>query len=223
MNDVIGTSARTWKRLGVPREVREEMSADLEAELAAAAEDGISADDFVAGDATAFATEWAVARGVVRPRARVVASAVAALVGAVPVTGFALFVAYGMSSDGFAEIFPRVSEYLGSTGAWLLVVLYAIGAAFATAGAVAAVGAYLRWQDDTAVATTLRLLAVALPLGTAAAVGSAMVLAWTQKFSTDGAVVLSEVVTGGAIFAAVVAVGRVAAVSRLAETRAAAR
>jgi hypothetical protein len=198
------------------------MSADLESELVAAAQDGVSPADFVAGDAAAFATEWALGRGVTRTRPRVIGSAIAAVAGAIPGTGFALFVAFGMSSEAFAELLPRLNGYLGSSGTWLLLVLYAVGAAFAYAGAVAGVGAYLRWRADTAVARTLQLLIVALPFGTAAAIGSAMALAWTQDFSTAGAVVLSEALVGAAIFATAVGLGRVAAVSRFGGTRAAA-
>ncbi|MDX6437718.1 MAG: hypothetical protein QOF45_301 [Gaiellaceae bacterium] len=220
MNDAVETCRKTWKRLGVAREVREEMSADLEAELVAAAQDGVSPADFVSGDAAAFATEWALGRGVARTRPRVIGSAIAAVAGAIPGTGFALFVAYGLSSDAFAEMFPRLTAYLGSSGAWALLVLYAVGAAFAYAGAVAGVGAYLRWREDTVVAPTLQLLIVALPFGTAAAIGSAIALAWTQEFSTGGVVVISEVVVGGAIFAAAVGLGRAAAVSRSGGTRA---
>lgn len=63
---------REWKRLGVPAEVAEEMAAELHADLADAAADGVPAAELLgagAHDARGFAASWATERGVV-PAAR---------------------------------------------------------------------------------------------------------------------------------------------------------
>lgn len=80
MTDVVRTCRRTWRRLGVPREEVAELAAELVSDIAAAAEDGVAQDAFVGGDARTFATEWATARALARPRPRLLATALAALV-----------------------------------------------------------------------------------------------------------------------------------------------
>jgi hypothetical protein len=213
MNDVVRTCSKTWKRLGVPSVAAAEMANELAADLAAAAEDGISAEDFVSGDAHAFALEWAQASGVIRPPRRIAASALAAVLGAVPGTGLALFVALGVSSETFRTMFPSVPTYLeSSSGAWVLLALYGVGALFAYAGAIAGVAGFLRWRQDPILANTVRLLAITLPLGTAAAIGATVFLAWTQDFPTRGAVVLTELVVATSVFAIAVVATRLAAI-----------
>jgi hypothetical protein len=71
MANFVEECRREWKRLGVPRHVRSEMAAELEADLA----EGSSLEEVVAGDAAdarGFAQTWAAARGVIpkRPRSR---------------------------------------------------------------------------------------------------------------------------------------------------------
>lgn len=222
MTDVVRTCRRSWKRLGVPGAVAAEMTAELETELAEAAADGVPPETFVGGDARSFAAQWAYSRGVVRSRARVLLTALVAVVGATPGTGFALFVAYGASSEAFQEIFPGIYGYLSSSGSWLLVVLYALGALFAYAGTVVGVAGFLRWQDDPAAEATARILAVGLPFGTAAAIGLTIAFGWTQDFSTRASVVLVEVLVAAAVFASSVAAARFFAVRSRAGTPAAA-
>jgi len=78
MTQVVHECRRTWRRLGVPREVADEMAADLEADLAAGAAEGYSPVSVVGADAKAFAAAWATERGVVRPRLRLALTATAA-------------------------------------------------------------------------------------------------------------------------------------------------
>jgi len=154
------------------------MAAELEADLTAAENDGTSVGAYVGGDLRGFALEWASARGLVRTRLALGSTALASILGTIPGAFFALFVAYGMSSQAFAEIFGSpegvgdASVMTYSPPSWLLLGLYALGAVIAYAGALAAISAWLSWRLDPARGRTLRYLALGLPFGTAAAVFS---------------------------------------------------
>jgi hypothetical protein len=187
------------------------MASELEADLAAAAVDGISPHAYVDGDAHAFALAWATERGVVEPRARLASTVLAALAGAVPGAGFALFVAYGLSSTAMAEILRGGRTSL-SLPPPVLLALYGIGAIFAYAGALAAVAGVLRWRLDPAASRTVRSLASMLPVGTAVAIGLAVAFASMRSFSTDLKSVLGDVVVATAAFAAAVAAVRLRAI-----------
>jgi hypothetical protein len=72
VNPFVEECRREWKRLGVPDPVANEMSADLEVDLAEAEADGTSAEEVLgtgAFDAPAFAAAWAAERGVIPPPA----------------------------------------------------------------------------------------------------------------------------------------------------------
>ncbi len=222
MTDVLRACRRTWRRQGVPRAVAAEMAADLEADLAAAAKEGVSPEAFVARDPNAFAIAWATARGVARPRLRLALTAAAAVAGAVPGAGFALFAAYGLSSPAVGEILggaeTRVGEHTSVTylnlPTWLIGTLYALGALFAYAGAVATVAGVLRWRLDPAAGQTVRSLAAALPVATAAAIAASVLFASTRGFSTETPVVAGDAVVALAVFGAAVVGVRVLAVLR---------
>ena len=68
MNDFVRECEAEWRRLGVPTAAANEMAADLRADLAEAAADGVSAE-YVLGhgvfDPRSFAADWATARGLV--------------------------------------------------------------------------------------------------------------------------------------------------------------
>jgi hypothetical protein len=214
VKSVVETCKGTWRRAGVRPDVAAEMAADLEADLAAAAADDVSAEEYVGHDPRAFALAWATERGVVEPRPRLVSTAFAALAGAVPGTGFALFVAYGLSSSGMAEILGGSGGQALSLPPLLLVALYGLGAVFAYAGALAAVYAVLRWRLDPVAAGTVRSLASLLPGGTAIAIGLAVAFASTRSFSTDAKTVLGDSLVAAAVFGLTVAGVRLRAVSR---------
>jgi len=227
MTHVVKKCRRTWRRLGVPRKVAEEMAVDLEADIAAAEAEGHPATSVIGADAEAFATAWATERGVVRPRLRLALTALAALVGALPGAGFALFVAaagirYGLSSEAMAGILSDDMTRVGenayepdlSLPPFLLLALCLLGAVFACAGAVGAVAAALHWRNDLVAARTVRSLAAALPAATAAAVGATILYSSTRAFSTDFAVVIADVMVAAGVFAASVALVRLHAVRR---------
>lgn len=222
IDETVNRCRREWRRLGVDRTSEDEMAAELAADLTAAAADGQPHESVTGPDARELARSWAAARGVVQPRRRILTTATAALVGAVPGAGFALFIAYGLSSQAMAEIFGgnviRVGEnaYQPSLSppVWLILPLYAIGAAFAYGGAVAAAAAVLHVRGDVAAEATTRALAKALPLATALAILATIAFASTQDFSTDFTVVVADAGVAAAVLATSVAAVRARVVRR---------
>jgi len=66
MNAYVEECRREWKRLGVPPGLAEEMGAELEADLAEAEADGVSAAEMLGeSDPRRFAATWARERGLV--------------------------------------------------------------------------------------------------------------------------------------------------------------
>jgi hypothetical protein len=66
MSPYVEECRREWKRLGVPDLLAEEMAADLEADLAEAEADGVSAAEMLGeSDPRRFAATWARERGLV--------------------------------------------------------------------------------------------------------------------------------------------------------------
>jgi hypothetical protein len=198
------------------------MAAELELDLIAAAEDGVTAEAYVGPDVRGFATLWAKERGAIRPRLRLGLTILAALVGAIPGVALALFVAYGLSSEAMAAILSDNMIRVGENAyrpyfeppEWLLPPLYALGAVFAYLGSVAAVGAVLYWRLDSALTRTLRALAITLPPATGAAIGTSVLYAWVHRFSTHRAFVFGEVFAAAAVFLSSVGVTRTVAVMR---------
>ncbi len=174
---------RTWRRLGVPTQSRQEMAAELAADLAASAADGGTAVDVVGPDPTTFAREWAEARGEVRGRWRLGLVTVAVILGAVPGAVFGLFIAYGTSSEAFASLVGNTDGYVDIPG-WLSLSLYGVGGILALAGALLTTSAALRSVDDPHPRRTVRLLAVVLPIAAILGVAAAMTYGDRLRFST---------------------------------------
>jgi len=218
MKEVLAACRRIWRRLGVRRADASSMAAELEADLRAAEDDGTNVGAYVGGDLRSFALEWASARGLVRARLALGSTALASVLGTIPGAFFALFVAYGMSSEAFAEIFGKpegtgdATVMVFNPSLWLLGCLYVLGAVIAYIGALAAVSAWLSWRLDPTRRRTLRYLALGLPFGTAAAVFSTIAFASTEDFSTQSSVVLADAAVALTVFGVSAAVLRLAAV-----------
>jgi hypothetical protein len=215
---------RTWRKLGVSRADADEMAAELEADIAAAASEGHGPQTIVGADVQAFARAWAEQRGNVRGRLHLATSAIAALVGAVPGAAFGLFVAYGLSSQAMADIFGGKRIRVGpnqyetaplSVPTWLLLALYALGAMFAYAGAVGAVALALHLRLDPIVRRTVKALAAALPFACVAAVAATVGYASTTDFSTRSHVVIADLLVAAVVFGGCVAAIRYATVRRV--------
>ncbi|HLX19188.1 MAG TPA: hypothetical protein VKR23_03455 [Gaiellaceae bacterium] len=107
MKAFVDECRREWKRLHVPDDVANEMAADLEVDLAEAAEEGASPEDvlgYAVFDPRSFAEAWARERGVVPlapDRPRVPALFVGALAAflALAVAGAVVLAAGGGSSS----------------------------------------------------------------------------------------------------------------------------
>lgn len=219
MDDVLEICRRTWNALGVPRAARDEMEAELAADLADAAAAGLEPEDYLGADPRALAAAWARERRLVRPRLRVVLTGAAAVVGAVPGAAFGLFAAYGLSSAAVGEMFgtpvrvgPASYQMHYDPPVPLLLALYALGALFAYAGALAAVRAVLAWRNDPALAVTVRALAAWLPLVVLAAIAATITFSWALGHSTSARVVFADVAVAASVLAAGAALVRLIAV-----------
>jgi hypothetical protein len=80
VSDVVSTCRSTWRRLGVSAGARADLESELRSHLDAAADGGVDVGTVVGNDAQGFASEWALARGLVRQRWRVIGSVLAAVV-----------------------------------------------------------------------------------------------------------------------------------------------
>jgi len=72
MNDFVHECEEEWRRLGVPTAAANEMAADLRADLAEAAAEGVSPEHVLGNgvfDPRSFAADWATARGLVAAQA----------------------------------------------------------------------------------------------------------------------------------------------------------
>ncbi|MFI0355323.1 hypothetical protein [Actinomadura sp. 9N407] len=226
MDKVLKQCRWTWIRIGVSAEAIEDMAAELRTDLEAAVFDGRDPRSFVGGDVAGFARAWASARGAVPLRRRAGRVAVAAILGAVPGGVMGLFILFGLSSDlwartmGAPEVWAYSSEgpYAQQTQldlpAWLVIALYALAAAVAWAGSLAAVSAALRFQADAARRATVRAAAVTLPpTGVLGAVAIQGYSVWLGK-EFDVATLVGSVLIAAAMTAAAVALNRMAVVSR---------
>ena len=142
------------------------MAAELQGDIDAASEDGVDAMTLVGGDPESFARAWASARGVVRPRWRLVSTVVASLLGMLPGTAMLVIVPLAMTSSWFVSM---VDPSNADSGYWyipfpLLVLAYLVSLVVIYAGALLAVSTWLRRQADPARSRTVKLLAVCLPV-----------------------------------------------------------
>jgi hypothetical protein len=64
VNQFIDECRREWRRLRVPKSVADDMAAELQADLADAAKEGVPPEDVVGSDARSFAQSWATERGI---------------------------------------------------------------------------------------------------------------------------------------------------------------
>ena len=208
----------------MPRAAVADMTAELEADLEAAAIEGVPASELVGHDPRGFALSWARAKGVAGPRLWLVSTAAAALIGALPGVAIGLLIAYGDALSNVQQIargyVPNDPSEAWTPPAWLALAVYVLASLVTYAGTLAAVSAVLRWRLDPAAGVTVGLLARAVPLIIAAAIGLTVLFAATQGFSTAPAVVVGDLIVPAFTLAAGVAGVRLHAVRR--ETRAAA-
>lgn len=175
MTSVITQCDRTWRRLGVASNEIESMRDQLAADLAEAEGDGVSAEAFVGGDPAGFARAWASARGVIRPRWRIVSTVVMATLGALPGVAVAFALPLAVTSGWLIDMvdpdnaslncdvdpicgnpYLNVPDWVAS---WYLVALI-----ISVLGSLAAVSAWLRRCADPARRRTLTAIAIGGPM-----------------------------------------------------------
>jgi hypothetical protein len=95
-----------WKRLGVPDAMADEMAAELEADLAEAEADGVSAAEILGeSDPRRFAATWATERGLVsQPPQKKRKRWIWVAVGLVVLAFFVLFPAFALIGSGSGSI-----------------------------------------------------------------------------------------------------------------------
>jgi hypothetical protein len=204
MSDVLLTCRTTWKRLGVPASARADLESELTADLAEAEADGVTAAAFVGGDPAGFARDWAVARGLVRARWRVLECVgVAGLVGAA-----GLAASYRVLRP--AWIHQQFDPQGTAPATWSA--LYAHALVWFVVPVLVAVALFLMVVRDRLVVHTVVVLLVTSPLSLWAAAGLAARLDGAHG-TGRGVVLLAALfaVLVGAWRAAVVAVSRRAA------------
>ena len=104
MSEFVEECRREWRRLRVPTSIADEMAAELEADLAAAATDGVSPHELL-GDPAPFAAAWAEARGVDRTRRT----------RTLVLAGIAVFVAIAFAGAGLA-LFANTTQTVRAPG-----------------------------------------------------------------------------------------------------------
>lgn len=178
MDEMLKTCRRTWRRLGLSRAEMDAMADELRADLVAAQAEGIDPQTYLGGDPAGVARAWASARGLVRPRYRVVAVMVVALLVTVPMLFAASYIYVAQTSAYVADLFrpgwdmvergpydgdgDGVLRPFVSVPLWLFVGWYILTVLAGAAGILLAVSAYLRRFADAARVATLRALAFTL-------------------------------------------------------------
>ena len=218
------TIRRAFRAYGVPRDRRDELVADLEAELLAVAADGGGAAVVLGTDPEALAAELADAHGFVPVRPRVpalvacatgpialVALATYVLVGGGPVLGlpFVSLAATHMVADPVTGSASGTVNYVDSPAAALGI--YGAAGLLALLLASLAVAAFLRLRRDACVGLTVRQLLVLLPPGALVGCGVAVAVGAATDFSTAPAVVAWECATVWLVLAAATRVARLRA------------
>ena len=203
MSSVTDECRKTWRELGVRRVVIEELAAELEADLADAEADGISADAFVGHDPSALARQWATERGRARARLRVLLTAIVAVIGAIPGASFGLFAAYGLFSTGLP-----VPDFT----TWVILIFYSLAGGFAAVGTILAVRAVLSWHADLALKQTTQLFAwTTLPV-MALAVIAAMSFASYRDYASDRVTLIGDAAVPALVYGVLLGAIRIFAV-----------
>ena len=171
---VLREAQRAWFRCGVRRRDRRLLRDELRAELGAAADD---ATDLFGPDPRTTAVAWAREQGLADRRLRLAAFLLPALAAGVVAAGGVLM----MLADAFSGTGAKA---IGDPGAVAILSVYVVSSVLSAAAVLVTTWLILRAWGDTTATLTVRVLAVALPVGglTAAAVG--ITVAGTRHFTT---------------------------------------
>ena len=209
-------------RLGVRRADARDMAAELEADLAAAAAEGVPARELVGHDPRGFALSWAREKGVAGPRLWLGSDDGRGARRGLPRSrGRALRglrrrdLEHAADRDGIHD--ESIQRMPGMRPRWLILALYVIAAIFTYAGALAAVSAVPAlatrsggWHHGA----SARL--GACRRSSRCTVGLTIGFSASQGFSTDRAAVIGDLLIPTAALALSVAGVRICAVRRAA-------
>lgn len=176
---------RAWCRLGVSRNDRRRLEAELVPDLQAAAADGNSLVDLLTPDIDTFAKDVAEAHGVRQVPPRHASVQLGGLVGAIVALAIGAAAAAGLH----AVLTPRV-ELSGRHPVAGPVLVFSLVAVAGLVGCLLGVHAVVR--GESAAGATVRRAALVVPLATAAGVGLAVALGKLSAYSDTPAIVLAE-------------------------------
>lgn len=178
------TANRLWRRAGVRGVDRKNLLRELEAELDGARHDGHSASTVLGEDSALTLRQWADERDLSGRAFRLSVVVPVALLGVAAGLAVVLLAVFAAFTD-------RPTIDFGP----LVLPMYASAGAFAYLSALLSVWVVLRL--DPHASSTIRYLAVLLPLGAIVSSGSGIGIAWWRNFNTSStvfAVVITSVV-----------------------------
>lgn len=178
------TANRLWRRAGVRGVDRKNLLTELEAELDGARHDGHSASTVLGEDSALTLRQWADERDLSGRAFRLSVVVPVALLGVAAGLAVVLLAVFAAFTDR-----PTIDF-----GPFVLP-MYASASVFAYLSALLSVWVVLRL--DPHASSTIRYLAVLLPLGAVASSGSGIGIAWWRNFNTSStvfAVVITSVV-----------------------------
>ena len=190
---MLGRLNRHWRAMGVVEADRATLTADLRAELTAAAADGVPPQQLIGDDVRTFARDLATGAQVRRTPHEWRGLFRAALIGAIP----GLVLSYLLIWRWWTVPLPIDDDRLN------LVVRYATCAAVFLTGAL--YGARRGLHGDAAAGRTVAAMAVLLPIAGALAIPVTMGFASLVDYSTSAPAIVAEgAIVGGLLAAATV-------------------
>lgn len=208
--------ARTLRSFGMPRSLVATLTADLRAELTAAAETGVGPEPIVGKDADRFAARLAEAHGYQPVPLRLFGLTAAA---ALPMS-FIAFIVYVVIAGGGPNLgLPYMTVAVernesnrafldGINEGWFIAATYLTAGAFGFALTLGGAAAYLALRGDRCIARTVRNLVVALPAGVVAGVAAAMLVGRSTDYSDDANVIAVECAVVAVAVVVAIRVGR---------------
>ncbi|MFG3423384.1 hypothetical protein [Micromonospora sp. NPDC048063] len=204
VDNLLAAADREWRALGIHRRDRVTLTADLRAELEAAAADGLDPAELLGADPTEFALRIAEEAGVERTPPRYGQVLGVATAGAMLslVVGYVVVISLHQAFVAAFDLPRSVRVPL-----WLAAgVFYGGVAAVVVAGAVLAVRIALR--DAPHIRHTAARMTLLLPPAIAAAIAAAVTFAWSLNFPLTPSAIAAEVAIVLAAFLAATALAR---------------
>lgn len=201
-DDLLAEARRVWRRAGVRRHDRQAMLAELQDELTGASLDGFSAATVLGEDRPETLRQWAQERGLSGRALRLHLVLPAALIGIA--AGLAVVLSFI-----FLAFLNRTSFEPGS----FIVPLYGSAGLLAYLCGLALAGGALAAAGDPHAKSTVRWLAVLLPVGAAVSTGAGVAVAWLMGFNTSPPVFVTVVAVVLACLVLTIGIARYATIN----------